>query len=382
MTKNEKRLFILISLTILGVVAVLLYNPSWKEKELQFFSRPYAAFSFNSETLNFSKNLADEIFLSKVQCPEPDRTTLVLVGNSVAAGTGSVFKENLNRKLAKVYYLINASVNAYGFDVSISLAYLAIRKLAEQKCQSPIHLSIVYPITRTYVLGGLGTLANGLGLLNDHSEFFNEVTNNSVPSDFEEFKSNFRNQFIRLSKCLISSNVTQDWIRAGGLDCRHPFDDEESSPLWLKQYYVGRRDGGDNVMNLVSWVLDDETRDQIIGIVRNRIELLKVQTQKLGLRVSYSYIISPESQGTYLNIKSLVGNAYDESVNLFGEKMNSTLATLRMTPGSDEFYYDDSHLNEKGIDRLVVAINLALSLSKNWPSNLTYQEGLKPIAHK
>lgn len=243
------------------VILFALFDFKYNERLKEFRINNVTSFITPTDLAEPTSELVTEEFIKPIQSFEkPD--TLVLLGNSTIAGTGTLDRGFLNRQLSENSNVINAGLGGQDLRASTGLAILGLDEAIKSKAVNHVDIVAAYTSYRLYVVGDYWDYARSIGSLCRKADLTHDVEGcTSLPTyeSLPEFRANTERWLLGSMRCMISSKIFSRWLEAGQPWCAQLYSLTEDNPEFVSRHRR-RMEGvhNDSAINIA--MMTDETK--------------------------------------------------------------------------------------------------------------------------
>ncbi len=354
------------------VVLVILYL-NYQNKVVSAINRGVASYNLSYNLVKPNYMLINELFTSQINKFD-NRDIIVLIGNSLIAGAGTIDKNYLNKEISEHFNVINAGLGGEYLTSSVSLAIYGLDHAIRNNPNRFIHIFVVYNVERFYVHGDYWVFGNAI------AKFCHDKDIEPYIYNCKELRSQYNSDLLSQMistlvvgglSCAFSPDTFRVFVTNYTFRCENLFETihkegdfikQHDNPLWYASADLSY------VLGMISWVFDEDQRKNTLAIFRNRIGNLTNYLDSRGMNNRYRVNVILLSENNHiLNIllKSEEKNKYDRARQDFLSDMALVIPNSKVfffNQVNPEDYLDVSHLKETGQSKLAnFIVNSTLS---------------------
>ncbi len=352
-----------------------MFSPNIEDKKNNFLVQNSSFYSFSSQQVFPTLSMFLEYFIKPISTFK-QKNTIVVIGNSLMIGSGSIEKNYITKKLSNNYNVINSALNGENIRASIDLAMVGLKE--EMKFRpNPVNIVYGYVFSRTYFDSNYSNHAKGLENL---STYFG-LENFTLKSSFENRKSiaflkeTLFNFYSFHSKCLIQSSFLIQMISSFNFFCAHPLTLEEREVGFLSQHQFYKTMKEKERMRSVfkdrdslGFLFNEQSIESKINNFENSHSQFKKFRNAFKIRSIESFFLVDESPQLLALLNKNDQLKLIEQKNIFIERFKSRFPDINFYWVKDlppHAYFDATHLNDYGQSILADFIKERLSPLSN-----------------
>ncbi len=353
---HKKYIFILLGFSVF--IASFFLDPISKNKIDKYNPTNTTHYNLPYDSLPPSPYLFETAFLDSIKHFSP-RDTVVLIGNSVIAGSGAKDKNFFNSRLGKDFNVINAGLNGEYLGASSALAVLGINASYKINPDGFYHIVVAYPPVRTYLAPSYwvtGLALSNLAIDNNLYDYVAPVSTSNPLQRALWFKSVLNSNM----RCIDIKKSLTFIVDKFEFYCEKPFGTEQKSPIFLKTY-------NENVMatklsesghRSLSVFMENETFIHSESLRLDRINsLIKAMAplenfllkNKINFKIYFLLLRdAPTAIGTFTlkKHKEYISGKKDYLKNI--SELRPEWVVLELPEINNNFFFDEAHMREEG----------------------------------
>lgn len=358
------------------VLIFLCFDFKYQESLTQHRVDNVASFTLAPDLVKASEYVLQDVFFDPIS-RFSSRDTIVIIGNSVAAGSGSLDKQYFNSRLAETHNVINAAIDGEQLLPSSVLALRGIDAEFQSGNHGRVDVFVLYPPSRLYtgdwfkVTESIVQTACFDPTLRDYLGA--RCTGVKEP----QWKESLENRLLAIiygnMRCILSSSTVINWLSYANVTCSKLFERQRTSPSSLKalreQPFYAPNGTFETYssdffqLNLNTLGSETEIEKTVNSLVENMIPITQYLKEK-NITSRVHFILTTELQAGLDHFEKRRSGMYRDIRGKLLRQIKSKAPHWNIIDlpafGVDQ-YSDLTHYNEAGLHRLSHTIQLSLS---------------------